>query len=74
MNNTHDDELTHEPLRKKLKHKSTGQEDNFVASYYKPPEQDVVPYTQDELIEFRRRYKIKVNIIYNFSTLINSTN
>ncbi len=62
-NNTQldDDTELQEPLRKKLKHKSTGQEDNFVASYYNPPQQDVVSFTQEELIEFRRRHKIKVN-------------
>lgn len=56
-----DDNEPHEPLRKKLKHKSTGREDNFVASYYNPPQRDVVSFTQEELIEFRRRHKIKVS-------------
>lgn len=62
MSTTELDGEPHEPLRKKLKHKSTGQEDNFVASYFNAPQRDVVSFTQEELIEFRRRHKIKVGI------------
>ncbi len=48
------------PLRKKLKRKSSGKEDNFVQSYYSEPDA-VKQLTEDEVIRLRWEHGIKVS-------------
>jgi len=59
------------PLRKKLKRKSTGKEDNFMAAYYNE-EESIATMSEQEVARLRSELGIEVK--FGFNCCISNTN